>query len=169
MIQVFQNTLISNRREKVIFPHLLVAEINSVQEEFLDWQLMESNEIPSAIWESALILYGATKHYRMDVMSFLGKMKRADGLCRFAKLARVAQLVLILPHSNAQEERVFSMISKNKTKFRPNLQLDGTLSSIISVKLANLEPCNECEPPKIVLEKAKRATMEYNREHSRKR
>ena len=147
-----------------------MAEINSVQEEFLDWQLMESNEIPSAIWESALIVDGATKHYRIDVIwSFLGKMNRADGLCRFAKLARVAQLVLILPHSNALEERVFSMISKNKTNFRPNLQLDGTLSSIISVKLANLEPCNECEPPKIVLEKAKRATMEYNREHSRKR
>ena len=72
---------------------------------------------------------------------------------------RVVQLVVILPHTNAQEERVFSTISKNKTKFRPYLQLDGILSSIISVKLANLEPCNEYEPPKIVLEKARRATM----------
>ena len=78
---------------------------------------------------------------------------------------RVVQLVVKLPHSNAQEERVFSMISKNKTRFRPYLQLDGILSSIISVKLANLEPCNEYKPPKIVLEKAKRATMEYNREY----
>ena len=49
---------------------------------------------------------------------------------------RVVQLVVILPHTNAQEERVFSTISKNKTKFRPYLQLDGILSSIISVKLA---------------------------------
>ena len=64
---------------------------------------MKSNEIPSAIWESALIVDGATKHYRMNViLLFLGKMKRADGLCRFAKLARVVQSVLILlPHSNA--------------------------------------------------------------------
>ena len=57
------------------------------------------------------ICFDCSKYYRMDVIwSFLGKMKRADGLCRFAKLAGVVQLVLTLPHSNAQEERVFSII-----------------------------------------------------------
>ena len=77
--------------------------------------------------------------------------------------------MLILPHSNSEEEQVFSLISKNKTKFRSNLQLDGTLSSIITIKLANLELCNKYEPPKSILEKAKTAvTMEYNCEHSKK-
>ena len=40
---------------------------------------------------------------------------------------------------------------KNKTKSRPNLQLNGTLLSIICVKLANTEPCSSYNPPKDVL------------------
>ena len=95
-------------------------------------------------------------------------MKNPDSMLRFARLAKVALLVLTLPHSNAEEERVFSMITKNKTDFRPNLKLDGTLMSILSVKLANPEPCQKYEPPKAVIETAKKATMEYNRAHSSK-
>ena len=75
-------------------------------------------------------------------------------------------LVLVLPHSNAAEERVFSMVTKNETAFRPSLKLDGTLSSILTIKLANPEPCFKYEPTSAVLETAKRATMEYNRAHS---
>ena len=70
---------------------------------------------------------------------------------------------------SALEERVFSMVSKNKTKFRPNLQLDGTLSSIICVKLGNTEPCSSYNPPKDVLENAKKATKEYNKLYSSKK
>ena len=79
----------------------------------------------------------------------------------------MAQLVLTLPHSNAEEERVFSLINKNKTKFRPNLSLDGTLSSIVTVKLANPEPSAKFEPPPDVVQTAKKTTMEYNRAHSK--
>ena len=90
-------------------------------------------------------------------------MRRGDGTYRFEKPHQLVMLVLTLPHSNAQEERVFSMICKNKTKFRPNLQLNGTLSSIICVKLANTVPCNSYNPPKEVLETAKK---EYNKLHN---
>ena len=58
------------------------------------------------------------------------------------------------------------MVTKNKTAFRPSLKLDGTLSSILTIKLANPEPCFQYEPTHSVLETAKRATMEYNRAHS---
>ena len=61
------------------------------------------------------------------------------------------------------------MINKNKTKFRPSLKLDGTLCSILTVKLANLESLKKChkfEPTTSVLKTAKRATMEYNQSHS---
>ena len=51
-----------------------------------------------------------------------------DGALKLKKLAQVALLVLTLPHSNAEEEQVFSMITKNKTKFMSNFKLDGTLS-----------------------------------------
>ena len=46
-------------------------------------------------------------------------------------------------HSNAEEERVFSMVTKNKTKFRPSLKLDGTLASILIIKLPNGFSCTE--------------------------
>ena len=91
----------------------------------------------------------------------LNTLTNPDGLHR---LAKVAMLVLVLPHSNASEERVFSMVTKNKTTFRPNLKLDGTLASILTIKLANPEPCHQYEQ-KVVLETAKKATMEYNRAH----
>lgn len=77
-------------------------------------------------------------------------------------------MVLVIPHSNAFEERVFSMICKNKTLFHPSLLLDGTLSSIITVKLGLDDPCEKCEPGKELLAKAKKSTWEYNKTHSSK-
>ena len=53
-------------------------------------------------------------------------------------------------------------------KFRPNLKLDTTLSSTLAVKLVNPTDCIKYEPTKEVLETAKKAIMEYNREHIEK-
>ena len=47
---------------------------------------------------------------------------------------------------HAGEERVFSLIRLNKTPYRSSLGLDGTLSSILTVKLHNPEPCYAFEP-----------------------
>lgn len=44
-------------------------------------------------------------------------------------------------------------------------EANGTLASILTNKLANPEPCHKYEPKKVVLETAKKATMEYNRAH----
>ena len=152
-----------------MLPFQSVIELSALEGEFLDYQLMETTEIPSSVWESpATVSESDPTTYKIDSLwSYLVGMKNGDGTYRFEKLCKVAMLVLILPHSNAPEERVFSMISKNKTKFRPNLQLDGTLSSIICVKLANTEPCSSYNPPKDILETAKKATKEYNKLHSK--
>lgn len=57
------------------------------------------------------------KYYRMDVIwGYLSTMKAGDGQFQFKKLFKVAKIILVLPHSNAGEERVFSMVRKNKTK-----------------------------------------------------
>ena len=63
-------------------------------------------------------------------------MKTGDG-CRdkFPLLSRFA-------------ECVFSLVRLNKTLYRSSLDLEGTLSSILTVKLHNPEPCYEFEPPK---------------------
>ena len=94
----------------------------------------------------------------------MSSMKHPDGLLKFQRLSEVALLVLTLSHSNAEEERIFSMVTKNKTKFRPNLKVDGTL---LTIKLANPGVC-AYEPTKDVLHSAKQATMTYNQAHCSK-
>ena len=74
--------------------------------------MCENRQLPK--WMRLRNTIGWTKFW-----NYLQSMTSADGVLRFHRLARVAKLVLILPHSNASEERVFSMITKNKTTFRP--------------------------------------------------
>ncbi|KAG1665347.1 AP-4 complex subunit mu-1 [Nymphon striatum] len=50
------------------------------------------------------------------------------------KLFKVAKLVLLIPHLNAGIERVYSLVNKN-TSERNRMDIDGTLSSILAVKI----------------------------------
>ena len=90
----------------------------------------------------------------------IGFLRRPDGQLRFQRLVRVAKLVLTMPHSNAAEERVFSMIRKNKTPFRPNLDPSETLGSIITIKmeLEQRDPSRKFVFPPQLLSAAKSAT-----------
>ena len=88
-------------------------------------------------------------------------VKNCNSSLAFQKLADVALLVLTLLHSNTEEVRVFSLDTENKTKFHPNLMLDGTLSSIITIKLASNTPCTKFDPNREVLESARKTTMAY--------
>ena len=54
-------------------------------------------------------------------------LKRKDGEKKFDLLCQVVAHILILPHSDADEERIFSTVRKNKTTFRPNLSLRSDL------------------------------------------
>lgn len=146
------------------------VELSNLEDEFLNYQMLEESDIPVSVWQSALVeeKEDGRQYYRMDVIwSYLKTKKHTDSTPAFPKLAEVALTVLTLPHSNAEEERLFSLVTKNKTKFRPNLKLDGTLSSILTIKLAtNNSPCSKYEPTKEVLDSARKATMEYNHAHS---
>lgn len=87
------------------------------------------------------------------------------GAKEFEWLVAFAKLVLVLTHSNADAERVFSVVGLNKTKTRNSLALDGTLSSIMAIKMADLEPCFRWEPPSEVIKASKKATGQYNLAH----
>ena len=91
---------------------------------------MENSEIHD-VWIASLGKDNSeegTQYHRMDtVWANLGSMTSPDGRPRFPRMGNVAKLVLVLPPSNA-EERLFIMVRKNKTAFRPNLKLDGTLT-----------------------------------------
>ena len=132
--------------------------------------MLQDANIPQDIWDKATVAVDEGQNYhRMDVLwHYLSTLKAADNSFRFPRLTSVAKLVLTIPHSNAQEERLFSMVRKNKTAFRPSLDPKGTLSSILAIKLAAKEPAHCFEPTKAVLSRAKAATWEYNKAHSRK-
>ncbi len=61
--------------------------------------------------------------------------------------------------------QLFSVVGLNKTKRRDSLALDGTLSSIMTIKMANLEPCFKWEPPSDIIKTSKKATGQYNHAH----
>ena len=86
-------------------------------------------------------------HHRMDVLWwYISDMVEPDSSKCFCYLPKVAELVLVFPHSNAGEERIFSMARKNKTDSRSPMKLDGTLSRILSMKLhypENTTPCHK--------------------------
>ncbi|CAL8316662.1 unnamed protein product [Boreogadus saida] len=68
-------------------------------------------------------------------------------------------------HLTSRAARKKSVVGLNKTKTRNSLALDGTLSSIMTIKMADLEPCFKWEPPSDVLKASKKATGQYNRAH----
>ena len=145
-------------------------DLNLLEEEFLHYQAMWDSEIPQKVWDEALVKEDKgqdIRKYRMDVIwSFLSQMKEVDGRLILGRLARVALLVLTIPHSNTEEERVLSLVTKNKTKFRPNLKLNGTLGSLLTINLANKQHCYQIEPTDTVIDIVKKAAMKYNQAYS---
>ena len=52
----------------------------------------------------------------------------------YANLARLAKILLVLPHSNADPERLFSMLGKIETQSR-SLLSPSTTCDLLTVKL----------------------------------
>lgn len=160
------------------FPTLLPFSDTQMQEKLLQqftaYQTLQDTEIPPYVWKDAKVTEASGQDtcdsYRMDVLwAYLSTMKDTiTGQTAFSLLSQVAKLVLTLPHSNADEERVFSLIRQNKTDFRSSLSLDGTLSSILTVKMSCKEPCYKFEPTAEVIKQSKKATWSYNQAHSSK-
>ena len=136
---------------------------DELAEEFIGYQLLCQNDIPESVKELCQ-LSSSDDHISCIDSLYLRLLKTPDTTTlRFNLLFRVAETVLTIPHSNAGEERIFSYVTKNKTPSRSSLQLDGTLSSILTTKT---DPLN-WKPTTEIIEKAKKATREYNTEHSK--
>ena len=158
------------------YPDLLnftAPQMDSLEEQFLQYQLLDRSEIPLDLWKEATVYEvekegQRTSYYRMDVIwGHLSLIRNIDSSFRFALLTKVAKLILTIPHSNAGEERVFNLIKLNRTPTRSSLNTDGTLSSLIQIKLANQDSCIDWEPPTDLLKTAKKATKVYNDLHKR--
>ncbi|KAM4741391.1 uncharacterized protein FYW61_002881 [Anableps anableps] len=160
------------RRYNHLLPFNDPKEQDNIGDEFLNYQAVEECEIPPAVWKDALVRQSddgvsCSEHHRMDIIwAFLSDFRSGitDNL-RFPRLMKVAQLVLCLPHSNADAERSFSLISHNKTDTRNRLSLEGTLSSVMCIKMSNIEPCFKYEPPAEMVRNSKFAAAVYNKKH----
>lgn len=150
-------------RYSTIFP----SGMNKLSEQFLAYQLLVEEDIPSTVKESAGL--SQEDYFRVDILwSYLKSVnKPGSSEYEFDLLFKVAEVIMTIPHSNAGEEQIFSLINKNKTPSRSSLNLDGTLSSIITVK-THIDKPLEWKPSRSVLDKAKKTTKHYNDTHRKK-
>ena len=128
--------------------------------------MLISEDIPTTVKESAGLK--PEDAHRINVFwGYLRGLKTpGTNACEFDLLFRVAEVIMTIPHSNAGEERIFSMIKKNKTPDRNSLRLDGTLSSLMVVK-THVEDPLKWKPSVTLLDSAKKATKAYNDQHSK--
>ena len=115
-----------------------VSLMDQLEEEFIVDQGMSNNEIPQRIWDKAAVYEKETTVYhQMDIIwAYLHQP--------FPLLNKIALSVLTISHISTTEERVFSMIKKNKTEFRVNLDLSKTLYSIMVIKMNHPERMIPC-------------------------
>ena len=92
----------------------------------------------------------------------MSQLKDGYGHLKYPLLCRVMLAILCIFHSNADCERIFSLVTKNKTKFRPSMQME-TLSNLITHKqfmVAKGSVCYKQTYSKKTLAKAKSATYD---------
>ena len=86
-------------------------DTQSLQEEFVEYELLNEEDIPAAIWDEARVRLPKacddadeedSTNYRMDIIwGCLFSLKLSNGCFKFGRLSKVVKTVLILPHSNA--------------------------------------------------------------------
>ena len=75
---------------------------------------------------------------------FMGKMQKPGDTSqkRFSNLAGLCKTLLVLPHSNADPERLFSMVCKIDTEQRGSLS-SSTVQDLLTVKMNTDSSCFE--------------------------
>lgn len=86
---------------------------------------MDEEELPNSVRELAKASEASSRLRPDIVWGHLQEMTTPDGRKRFPRLSKIALLVLTIPHSNAGEERVFSMKKKEFNAFKILLRSRG--------------------------------------------
>ena len=106
------------------FPTLKILigdNLDSVYDQFVAYQLLPDSTFP--------------KEERIDhIWHTLNGLKNASGP-QFHLLFHVAKFIMVLPDSNAAEERIFSTVTKNKTKFRASLSNEIFISIYLDLQI----------------------------------
>ncbi|KFM77998.1 hypothetical protein X975_25813, partial [Stegodyphus mimosarum] len=134
------------------FPFLLTIKENEYHNDALD-ELQ--NQFSAAQFED----FASSGEDRLDVLvGTLKRIKRADGTPKYDRLARVLCAILVIPHSNAECERVFNVVKKNKTMFRSSIS-PKTVENILIAKCYEETNCYDRKFSKEFLAKAKKCTL----------
>ena len=127
----------------------MVRRKNIYMRLFIDYKTVAICELPDhALTDAVIQENDVADEYRIDVIRyrFFQVESSVGNNDRFRLLFNVAQLVMVSPHSNAGIERVYALFNKNKSEGsdRNNLHIEGTLSSILAVKLGQPETFSKC-------------------------
>lgn len=125
-------------RFKAIFQQL---PVDKLYDEFCDYQTLPDECFGDDVLKEAKVIDreedgGVLFHHRVDVLRWHIAQIIIPGTSakRFKHLPKVG-LVLVLPHSNAGEERLFSVVRKDKTESSASMKLEGALPSLLAMKL----------------------------------
>ena len=143
------------------FPAVSEDHFDDLEEEVLDYVLAPPATMPSVHRDEGKPTNGAELN---TYWNEVGKMKTLGGGVRFPALTRLAKCLLSLPISNADSERVFSIVRKIITDYRTEMEQD-TLCALLACKLNSNSTFYELDTPKELLQVANRATKEYNDAH----
>ena len=108
--------------------------------------------------------YRAPMDDGVEFWSAMASLKTVAGHYNYSTISKLMRTFLLLPHSNADSERVFSMVNKICTEHRADLAQD-TVAALLSVKVNSRVDSQRFEPSRKELSKGKSATMEHNRLH----
>ena len=160
----FCNGKVISHRFPKLLPYDSPEEYEELIAEYHDFQLLEEIGILS----SEMKIIKPVKDVLDDRMwHYLSTLKDCIGYPRFPVLTKVVKLILVIPHSNAEEEHVFSLVMQNKTCFWPNLDLDESLASIITCRLVmEVESVTKFSISDDIISTAKQATTKSNKQHS---
>ena len=91
-------------------------------------------------------------------------MNTARNIPRFPLMKNLFSVLLCLPHSNADNERVFSQVRKINTEYRKRIGHE-TLTALLQVRMNCDDRCFQFSPTKDMLCTSKKATKAYNQQH----
>ena len=100
-------------------------------EEFSEYQLPRDSDVPDHVIESCNTDRGDLN--LNSLWNFIGNTQNA---LLFPRAWKGVRLILTIPHSIAVEERIFSIVRKNKTCFQQSLDPEETLASMATIKFA---------------------------------
>ena len=84
---------------------------------------------------------------------------------RFPLMKKLFSVLLCLPHSNVDSEKVFSQVRKINIEYRKHMRHE-TLTELLQVKMNCVVRCFQFSPTKDLFCAAKEATKACNQQHS---